>query len=100
MSLLLITGFMVVEVVGGILSGSLALLSDAGHMITDAMSIGLALLAMWVADRPSSAEHTFGYRRAEVLAAMFNALSLWRSCLGRFPAVRSTGATLPIRVTQ
>jgi len=76
-ALILIAGFMMAEVVGGILSGSLALLSDAGHMITDAASIALALFAMRVADRPPSAERTFGYRRAEVLAAMLNALSLW-----------------------
>ena len=68
---------MMAEIIGGILSGSLALLSDAGHMITDAASIALALLAMVVTDRPPSAERTFGYRRAEVLAAMINALSLW-----------------------
>ncbi len=68
---------MLAEVVGGVVSGSLALLSDAGHMITDAMSLALALFAMNVAERPPSAERTFGYRRAEVLAAMLNALSLW-----------------------
>ena len=76
-ALILITGFMLAEVVGGVVSGSLALLSDAGHMITDAMSLALALFAMNVAERPPSAERTFGYRRAEVLAAMLNALSLW-----------------------
>lgn len=76
-ALVLIGSFMLAEVVGGILSGSLALLSDAGHMITDAASIALALFAMKVAERPPSAERTFGYRRAEVLAAMLNALSLW-----------------------
>ena len=76
-ALILISGFMMAEVVGGVVSGSLALLSDAGHMVTDAMSIALALFAMRVAERPPSAERTFGYRRAEVLAAMLNALSLW-----------------------
>ena len=76
-ALVLIAGFMFAEVIGGVLSGSLALLSDAGHMITDAASIALALFAMKVAERPPSAERTFGYRRAEVLAAMLNALSLW-----------------------
>ena len=76
-ALVLIGGLMVAEVVGGILSGSLALLSDAGHMITDAAAIALALVAQHMAQRPSSAEHTFGYRRAEVLAALLNALSLW-----------------------
>ncbi len=68
---------MLVEVIGGILSGSLALLADAAHMITDAAAIALALLALWVAGRPASVERTFGYHRAEVLAAMLNALSLW-----------------------
>ena len=76
-ALTLIAGFMIAEVVGGILSGSLALLSDAGHMITDAAAIALALVAQRMAQRDASAERTFGYRRAEVLAAMLNALSLW-----------------------
>ena len=76
-TLVLITGYMVAEVVGGILSGSLALLADAGHMLTDAASIGLALLAMHVAERPPSARRTFGYRRIEILAALLNALTLW-----------------------
>ena len=73
----LIAGFMVAEIIGGIMSGSLALLADAGHMATDAASIALALLAVWIAGRPESIERTFGYQRTEVLAAAFNALSLW-----------------------
>ena len=68
---------MVAEIIGGIMSGSLALLADAGHMATDAASIALALVAVWVAGRPESIERTFGYQRTEVLAAAFNALSLW-----------------------
>ena len=68
---------MVAEVIGGVLSGSLALLADAGHMLTDAASIALALVAVWIAGRPESIERTFGYQRTEVLAAAFNALSLW-----------------------
>ena len=76
-ALVLIGGFMVVEVIGGIFSGSLALLADAGHMLTDAASIALALVAVWIAGRPESIELTFGYQRSEVLAATFNALSLW-----------------------
>ncbi len=76
-ALVLIGGFMVAEIIGGILSGSLALLADAGHMATDAASIALALLAVWIAARPESIERTFGYQRTEVLAAAFNALSLW-----------------------
>ena len=76
-ALVLIGGFMVAEVFGGIYSGSLALLADAGHMLTDAASIALALVAVWIAGRPESIERTFGYQRTEVLAATFNALSLW-----------------------
>ena len=77
LALSLISGYMGVEIVAGILSGSLALLADAAHMLTDAGAIGLALFAMWIANRPASIERTFGYHRTEVLAAMFNAFSLW-----------------------
>jgi len=76
-ALALIMVYMVVEVVGGLISGSLALLADAGHMLTDGAAIGLALLAIWVSGRPASIEQTFGFHRTEILAAMFNALSLW-----------------------
>lgn len=76
-SLALITGYMVVEVVGGLVSGSLALLADAGHMLTDAAAIGLALLALWISGRPASIGQTFGFHRTEILAALLNALSLW-----------------------
>jgi cobalt-zinc-cadmium efflux system protein len=65
--LVLIAGFMVVEVVAGLVSGSVALLSDAAHMVTDAGSIALALGAARLAQRPSSAAYTFGMGRAEVL---------------------------------
>ena len=68
---------MVAEVVGGIMSGSLALIADAGHMLTDAAAIGLALLAMSLAAREASTTRTWGFHRTEVLAAMINALSLW-----------------------
>ncbi len=68
---------MVAEVIGGIISGSLALLADAGHMLTDAAAIVMALVAMWIGEREASAERTFGYYRTEVLAAMVNAFSLW-----------------------
>ena len=76
-SLFLIGGFMIAELIGGLLSGSLALLADAGHMVTDAMAIALALLALWIGDRVEDASRTYGFRRAEVLAALINALSLW-----------------------
>ena len=76
-ALLLISSYVVAEVVGGILSGSLALIADAGHMLTDAAAIGMALMAMWIADRAASVERTYGYQRTEVLAALFNILALW-----------------------
>ena len=74
---LVLTGaFALVEAIGGWLAGSLALLSDAGHMVTDAAALGLALFAQWVARRPPSARASYGYARAEVLAAFVNALAL------------------------
>ena len=63
--------------IGGLLSGSLALIADAGHMLTDAAAIGMALVAMWIAEKAASVEHTFGYFRTEVLAALANLFSLW-----------------------
>jgi cobalt-zinc-cadmium efflux system protein len=69
-------GIMVAEAAGGWLSGSLALLSDAGHMLTDVAALGLALLAILFAARPADAKRTFGFRRAEVLAAQFNVATL------------------------
>jgi cobalt-zinc-cadmium efflux system protein len=68
--------FFVVELVGAYISNSLALLADAAHMLTDVAAIGLALFAMWLAGRPTRAERTFGYLRAEILAALVNAVSL------------------------
>jgi cobalt-zinc-cadmium efflux system protein len=69
-------GYALVEALGGWLAGSLALLSDAGHMATDAAALGLALFAQWVARRPPSPRASYGYARAEVLAAFVNALAL------------------------
>jgi len=68
--------FLVVEVVGSIVTGSLALLADAGHMVTDAGALGLALFATWIARRRANPTKTFGYHRAEILAALFNAAAL------------------------
>ena len=76
-SFALTAGYMVLEIIGGIMSNSLALLSDAVHMFSHAVAIGVALLAMWVAGRNVSPKHTFGYHRAEALAAMFNVVFLW-----------------------
>lgn len=74
---LLLTGsFMVVEVIGGILSGSLALLADAGHMLTDTMALALAAVAFQVCKRPADAKLTYGYHRFQILAAFVNGLSL------------------------
>lgn len=75
-SLALTLGFAVVEVVTGFISNSLALISDAGHMVTDAAALGLALLAQLIAKRPPSARHSFGFGRAEALAAFVNSLVL------------------------
>ena len=74
---LALTGsFMVVEVIGGILSGSLALLADAGHMLTDTMALGLAAVAFHVSKRPADSRLTYGYQRFQILAAFVNGLSL------------------------
>lgn len=70
------TAFVVVELAGAYLSGSLALLADAVHMVTDSASIGLALFAAWIATRPADAKRTYGYQRAEVLGALANAIFL------------------------
>ncbi|MEU1301937.1 cation diffusion facilitator family transporter [Streptomyces shenzhenensis] len=67
---------MVVEIVGGVLADSLALIADAAHMATDALGLGMALLAIHVAGRPASTNRTFGYARAEILAALANCLLL------------------------
>ena len=66
--------FAAVEVIGGWWSGSLALLGDAGHMMTDATALGLAAIAAWIAKKPPSARHSFGLGRAEVIAALVNGL--------------------------
>ena len=74
---LVLTGsFMIVEVIGGIVSGSLALLADAGHMLTDTMALGLAAMAFHVSKRPPDGQLTFGYQRFQILAAFVNGLSL------------------------
>ncbi len=74
--LCLTASFMVIEVIGGILTGSLALLADAAHMFTDVAALLLSSFAMWMAARPHTPEKTYGYHRAEILAAVVNALVL------------------------
>ena len=74
--LALTSSYTIVEAVGGVLTGSLALLADAGHMLSDAASLALALLAAWLGGRAATGKQTFGYRRAEVLAALANGVAL------------------------
>ena len=75
---LVLTGtFMVVEAVGGWLSGSLALLADAGHMLTDVGALALSLLTAWIAQRPANDSKTYGYLRWEILAALVNGAALF-----------------------
>jgi cobalt-zinc-cadmium efflux system protein len=69
-------GFMAAEIVGGLLTGSLALISDAAHMATDVFGIGIAIVAIRMGRRPADRTRSFGYERLEVLAAAFNALLL------------------------
>jgi cobalt-zinc-cadmium efflux system protein len=81
-ALALTAGYTIVEVVAGVLTGSLALLADAAHMLSDNVSIALALVAIVLARRPATARRTYGFKRAEVLAALVNgvtlvALALW-----------------------
>jgi cobalt-zinc-cadmium efflux system protein len=75
-ALVLILGLMVAEIVAGVLADSLALLSDAAHMLTDAAAIALALFAARLARRPASGDFTFGFRRAEILSAQLNGATL------------------------
>lgn len=71
--------YFIVEVVGGILTNSLALLADAAHMLTDVGGLGLVLFAIWISQRPASPAKTYGYYRVEILAALANALVLFGS---------------------
>ncbi|MDR4435834.1 cation diffusion facilitator family transporter [Bacillus tequilensis] len=75
-SFIIITGYMIIEAVGGFLTNSLALLSDSGHMLSDSISLIVALLAFRVAEKKASHNHTFGYKRFEVLAAVINGVAL------------------------
>lgn len=72
--LLLTAGFALIEAVGGWLTGSLALLGDAGHMLSDSAALGLAWLGAWIARKPASKHHSFGFMRAEVIVAAVNGL--------------------------
>ncbi len=95
----LTVAFAIVEVAGGLVSHSLALLADAAHMATDAGALGLSLFVLWIARRPATAEKSFGYFRLEILAALFNGallilVTLWIVVealrrMGGPPAIRS-----------
>ena len=76
LALVLIVGFMAVEVTVGVIAGSLALITDAGHMLTDAASIVLALIAIRLAARPAKGDYTYGLKRAEILSAQANGITL------------------------
>jgi cobalt-zinc-cadmium efflux system protein len=75
-ALLLTFAFAIVEALTGWWSGSLALMSDAGHMFSDSSALGLAALAAWIAHRPPSARHSYGFVRAEVIAALINSIAM------------------------
>lgn len=100
-SFLIITGYMVIEAVGGFLTNSLALLSDAGHMLSDSVSLGIGLLAFSIGEKVANQHKTFGYKRLEILAAFANgvmliviALIIVYEAIGRFtnpPEIASTG---------
>lgn len=86
----LTASYMLAEAIGGWLSGSLALLADAGHMLSDTAALGLALFAAWIARRPPTPQHSYGYYRAEILAALANggtliaiALLIFTKAIGR-----------------
>jgi cobalt-zinc-cadmium efflux system protein len=75
-TLALVVVYMVAEVVGGLLTNSLALLADAGHMLSDAGALALSLFAAWIAERPPTPQRSYGYYRAEILAALANGAAL------------------------
>ncbi len=81
-ALILAVSYMLAEVIGGWISGSLALLADAGHMLSDAGSLALSLFAAWIATRPGTSQQTFGYLRAEILAAAINGATLVAVAIG------------------
>lgn len=74
--LVLTAVYMIAEALGGWWTGSLALLADAGHMLTDVAALGLALTAIWFSSRPATSSKTFGYHRLEILAALINGVAL------------------------
>jgi len=104
-ALALTTVFLVVELAGGFIAHSLALLSDAAHMFTDTAALAIALMAIHIAKRPADDRRTFGYHRFEILAAAFNAMLLlvvaayilWEACL-RLKAPPAIGSNLMLGI--
>jgi len=98
---IIIFSYMIIELIGGILTNSLALLSDAGHMLSDAVSLGIGLLAFTLGEKAANYQKTYGYKRFEILAAFFNGVTLiiiaifiFIEAIKRFanpPEVASTG---------
>lgn len=76
-ALLITSSIMLLEFFGGLITNSLALLSDSGHMLSDAASLALSLTAMWIATKPVRASKTYGFHRFEILAALFNGVTLF-----------------------
>ncbi len=75
-ALFLAAGYLLAEVIGGLLTNSLALLADAGHMLSDVAALGLSWFALWMAERPAGPQQTYGYYRTEILAALANGAAL------------------------
>jgi cobalt-zinc-cadmium efflux system protein len=89
--------YLFAELAGGLYTGSLALLADAGHMLADVGALALALFAFWLADRPASAARTFGWKRFEILAALANGLTLAVVAIGvAFEAFERLGNPRPV----
>ncbi|MCG2715093.1 MAG: cation diffusion facilitator family transporter [Candidatus Marinimicrobia bacterium] len=97
-----ITGItMIVEVIGGVISGSLALISDAGHMFTHAFALSISLVAIVLASKPADIQKTFGYYRIEIIAALFNSISLlFITCWIFYESYQRIIHPLPIKVTE
>ncbi|TCS79904.1 cation diffusion facilitator family transporter [Tepidibacillus fermentans] len=106
-ALIITTLFMLIEFFGGLFTKSLALLADSGHMLSDASSLALSLVAMWFATRPPSQDKTYGFYRFEILAALFNGVTLFviagfimKEAYGRFfdPPTIASGSMMIIAV--
>ena len=106
-ALIITLGFAIIEAAGGVWSGSLALFSDAGHMFSDAIALGLAAFAAWIVKQPSSARHSYGFVRAEIIAALINGGLMLLVIIGivveavirlRAPQVVAGGAVMVIAV--